>query len=324
MKKNGNIKIFDYLVTTIFFVGTFLFTGALLAYLGDFFYAKTFGENSFEYKAALAQVDTGTFFGDLPEEKNDKSLFSYQIKDQNDLSLSAQAYLVSDLETGEVILSKNKDFPVPIASITKLMTALVSLETINPKEKIGISSIALATYGDSADFKAGDELNFETILYPLLLESSNDAAEALAEKIGRGEFLKTMNQRALELGMISTHFEDPSGLSPLNVSSAEDLLKLTDYIYHNQSFLLDITKLKKYQWGRFSWLNRNNLTEMEYYVGGKNGYTDEANRTLVSLFKLPLSEKGDRTVVLVLLGSENRQADTKKIIKYLFQSVVYR
>lgn len=272
---------------------------------------------------AWADLDTKVFVYGVGDKIKDEDYFSYKIKKSGKLDLSAEAYLVADLENKEVILSQNKDEAVPIASITKLMTALVSLELIKPQDEVVVSSLALATYGNSAEFKVGDKLTAQTMLYPLLLESSNDAAEALAESVGREKFLARMNQKATELGMESTYFEDPSGLSPNNVSSAEDLLKLIDYTHKNHSFLLEITKLKEYKFGRFSWFNRNSLVNMKYYAGGKNGYTDEANRTLVSLFDLPLSELKNRPIVLVLLGSENRQADTKNLINYLASSVIY-
>lgn len=249
--------------------------------------------------------------------------FSYIVKKTKPAPLTAESYLVSDLKTKEVILSKNKDKVVPIASVTKLMTALVALELFKPDEEIEISRRAYETYGGSGYFRTGDKLSLETMLYPLLLESSNDAAEAIAEKAGREKFLTKMNERARGLGMSATIFEDPSGLSPNNVSSAEDLIKLADYIHQNKTFLFDITKLKEYKYGRFTWTNRNNLIGMNYYAGGKNGYTDEANRTLLSLFDLPLSEFETRKVVLVLLGSDDRKADTRNIVNYVAGNVYY-
>ena len=249
--------------------------------------------------------------------------FSYIIKKSKPKTLTADAYLVTDLKTKEVILSNNKERAVPIASITKLMTALVALELFKPEEEIEVSRRAYETYGGSGYFRAGDKLSLGVMLYPLLLESSNDAAEAIAEKAGREKFLAAMNKKAKELGMTVTVFDDPSGLSSNNISSAEDLVKLTDYIHQNKISLFDITKLKEYKYGRFTWTNRNNLIGMNYYAGGKNGYTDEANRTLLSLFDLPLSEFENRKVVLVLLGSNDRKADTRNIINYVAGNVFY-
>ena len=249
--------------------------------------------------------------------------FSYIIKKSQPAPLTAKSYLVSDLKTKEVILSKNKDKAVPIASVTKLMTALVALERLEPKTEIEVPRQAYETYGDSGYFRTGDKLPLEIMLYPLLLESSNDAAEAIAEKVGREKFIVEMNKKAKELGMEETFFEDPSGLSPNNVSSAGDLVRLADYIHQNKIFLFDITKLKEYQHGRFVWTNRNNLIGMNYYAGGKNGYTDEANRTLLALYDLPLSEFETRKIVLVLLGSDDRKSDTRNIVNYIAGNVSY-
>jgi D-alanyl-D-alanine carboxypeptidase len=203
------------------------------------------------------------------------------------------------------------------------MTALVALERLEPKTEIEVSRQAYETYGDSGYFRTGDKLPLEIMLYPLLLESSNDAAEAIAEKVGREKFIVEMNKKAKELGMEETFFEDPSGLSPNNVSSAGDLVRLADYIHQNKIFLFDITKLKEYQHGRFVWTNRNNLIGMNYYAGGKNGYTDEANRTLLALYDLPLSEFETRKIVLVLLGSDDRKSDTRNIVNYIAGNVSY-
>ncbi|MFA5736852.1 MAG: serine hydrolase [Candidatus Paceibacterota bacterium] len=249
--------------------------------------------------------------------------FSYIVKKSKPRALTANSYLVADLKTKEVILSKNKDKMVPVASVTKLMTALIAFELFKPEEEIEISRQAYETYGGSGYFRIGDKFSLEIMLYPLLLESSNDAAEAIAERAGRDKFIARMNKKAKELGMTGTIFEDPSGLSPNNISSAEDLVRLADYIHQNKAFLFEITKLKEYKYGRFVWTNRNNLIGMNYYAGGKNGYTDEANRTLLALFELPLSEFENRKIVLVLLGSDDRKTDTKNIINYVAGNVSY-
>jgi len=249
---------------------------------------------------------------------------SYILKKSiNLVPITADAYLVADLDTGEVIVEKNKDQIYPIASVTKLTTALVSLDLIKPEEIVEVSGRAIDTYGTSGNLRKGEKLSASTMLYPLLLESSNDAAEALAEKAGRPLFIQKMNEKVKSLEMNSTRFEDPSGLSQDNVSSPSDLFKLARYIYFNKKSVLDITREKTHQEGRHTWANNNNLIGLNYYIGGKNGYTDEAQRTLVSIFSVPLSEFENRTVALVLLKSDDRKKDANNILNYLVKNVSF-
>ena len=151
-------------------------------------------------------------------------------------------------------------------------------------------------------------------------------AEALAEAVGREKFIARMNSLVKEIGLDDTRFADPSGLSPDNISSPDDLVKLIDYINQKHQDILAITREKDYKLGRHTWRNLNNVSLMKYYIGGKNGYTEEANRTLVSLFEVPIqvastteteAKKKTRLLAVVLLQSADRKNDTKKIVDYL-------
>ena len=123
-----------------------------------------------------------------------KSQYYYVNKDTNGgPKVSAKAFLVGDLNTGEVVLSKNQDQKFPIASVSKLMTALVVKEIANPSENTQISKKALATHGTNGGLRLGEKIKILDLLYPLLLESSNDAAEALALHFGRDNFISIFN-----------------------------------------------------------------------------------------------------------------------------------
>lgn len=249
------------------------------------------------------------------------------IKPADRVPLSAGAYLVSDLNSKEKIIKKNESRALPIASVTKLMTALVGQEMLKPDQMVTVTREAWGTYGDTGHLKVGEKLPFSAMLYPLLLTSSNDAAEAIAITAGREHFIRRMNERARELGMTDTHFEDPSGLSPQNISTPNDLFKLISYIYQNKKDLLAITCEKYHRLGGHYWSNYNNVALMKYYIGGKNGYTEEANRTLVSLFEVPISnasstgsskeEKRNRLLAVVLLQSDDKKKDTKNLLNFI-------
>lgn len=249
---------------------------------------------------------------------------SYIIKKSiNFVPVTAGAYLIADADTGEIIVQHNMNEVYPIASISKLITALVSLDLLNQSDTITVSATAMEAYGSAGQLHTGEKLKVSTMLYPLLLESSNRAAEALAEKGGRPYFLQKMNEKAQELGMTQTSFEDPSGLSPHNVSTAADLFKLATYIYHSKRFLFDLTRERNHIEDGYNWTNHNNLISMNYYIGGKNGYTDEADRTFLALFSVPLSEFENRTIVLALLKSDDRTKDTNNLINYVVRNVSF-
>jgi len=250
--------------------------------------------------------------------------YSYFNKDfKQELKVSADAYLVGDLNTGEVILSKNSSKDYPIASISKLMTALVSTEIPNGKDTAQVSKKALSTYGTNGNFRAGEKIKISELLYPLLLESSNDAAEILAEHFGRDNFIKKMNQEAEKLNMSSTTYTDPSGLSSNNKSTPIDLFKLVGYLKKEKESLLNITTKRSYFTKTHIWSNTSQFIRQDGYIGGKSGYTDPARETVVSLFSLPLSEQSERPVAIVLLKSKDRHKDVATILNYLKKNVYY-
>lgn len=254
-------------------------------------------------------------------------------KSADNLPLSAGAYLVSDLSSNEIIVGRNENQVLPIASVTKLVTAVVAEQLIRPAQQITVTREAWTTYGDTGQLKVGEKIPFNIILYPLLLTSSNDAAEAIAISYGREKFLSKMNDFAKSIGMTNTHFSDPSGLSPDNISTSADLSKLASYLYQKKPELLAITRETSYRYGRHTWSNYNNVSFMKYYIGGKNGYTTEANRTLVSLFEVPINssssadskvtEKKKRLLAVVLLQSEDKRKDAKNLINYLARYASY-
>jgi poly-gamma-glutamate synthesis protein (capsule biosynthesis protein) len=237
--------------------------------------------------------------------------------------VSAVAYLVGDLNTGEVILAKNQDQKFPIASITKLMTALVTEEINAPGDTTTIGKTALATEGQNGELKLGEKIKIADLIYPLLLESSNDAAEALALYFGRDSFIAKMNQEAEKLKMSGTSYEDPSGLSPNNQSTVSDIFKLAGYLMQQQPDLLKITTQRSYSNKKQSWSNISQFLNEDGYFGGKSGYTDEAKQTVVSLFSLPLGESGYRPIAITLLQSSDRRKDVEDILKYLKANIYY-
>ncbi len=237
--------------------------------------------------------------------------------------VSASSYLVGDLNTGEVILAKNQEEKLPIASVSKLMTALVAKEIAKEGDTAQVSKQALATEGANGGLRAGEKIKVTDLVYPLLLESSNDAAEIIAEYFGRDVFMKKMNQEAQNLKMSVTSYEDPSGLSPNNKSTVSDIFKLVGYINKQKPEIISITKARSFSQRKHSWSNISQFLRKDGYLGGKSGYTDEAKQTVVSIFSLPLGETGNRPIAITLLQSFDRSKDIENILKYLKKNIYY-
>lgn len=227
-------------------------------------------------------------------------------------AVSARSYAVADTETGEVYLSKNADKRYPIASITKLMTALVAHETYGVNEEI-------STYD-------GDRYVLGDLYYPLLLRSNNDVAHAIAEHGNTKAFLARMNTEARALGMYQTSFADSSGLSPRNISTAEDLALFGRYLYERKRFLLDISLVNRMTITSSSgtpWrmVNQNKMAADARFRGGKLGFTDEAGQTSLGLFTMPIGNEV-RVVSVVILNSQDWKQDTRTLLSWFDENVV--
>ncbi len=310
MKKFFSVK------TKLAFWGIFsIFIGISLASSLLFFFEKIQLPQYKNNEAAIIKLV-------IPEVA--KSQYFYTNKDTNGQpKVSAKAFLVGDLNTGEVIISKNQNEKMPIASVSKLMTALVAKEISKEEDTAQVSKGALATYGKNGNLRLGEKIKTTDLLYPLLLESSNDAAEVLAEQFGREDFISKMNQVAEKLKMSKTSYEDPSGLSENNKSTVSDIFKLTGYLMREQPELLKITGTRSYSNAKHNWSNISQFLGKEGYFGGKSGYTDEARQTVVSLFNLPLGESGVRPIAIVLLASPDRKKDVENILNYLKKNIYY-
>lgn len=248
----------------------------------------------------------------------------YFIKDINKKpNIEALSYYVGDLDTGEVILEKNKDDIFPIASVTKLMTAAISLENQDQEELTQISKNALAPYGKNGNLRLNEKIKIGDLIYPLLLESSNDAAQAIAINSGISSFIQKMNEKAKKLEMPKTQFLDPSGLSENNKSTAYDLFKFAKYLKSDKPELLKITLEKSFNNKKHVWFNTSQFLGLEGYQGGKRGYIDESKETAISFFTLPLGKEGLRNIGIVVLKSNDRYKDVKNILNYLKKNVYY-
>jgi hypothetical protein len=230
--------------------------------------------------------------------------------------ISAASYLVADLDNGDVYAEQNANIERPIASVTKLMTALVANETIMFDRPITVprgilSDTAVATDTAPETFVIGD------LLYPLLMESNNNIADALAKYYGQKGFVAWMNSQARALDMASTTFADASGVSPFNVSTPEDLYRLAVYLANKKSFVLKVTRAPQKtiaadDGSKYSFQNFNEFAGESTFIGGKVGHTTAAQDTMVSVFSIPQGAQ-NRRIAVIVLGSSDYTDDTKKL-----------
>lgn len=233
-------------------------------------------------------------------------------------TLTASSVVAIDLKTKTVVASKEPDKVLPIASITKLFTALAVTRTFAMDEVATVSPYDVWSPEPFGKLQIGEEYTHRELLFPLLLESSNDAA-ALFERVSDDAVIDEMNKVASEIGLLNTKFSDASGLASSNVSTASEVATYLSYLSANEPHILDITRLPQYVGPYTGWLN-NSPVFGDDYEGGKHGYTIEAGRTLGAIFSLPIGET-NRDFVLVVLGSKDIVSDTKSLKTFLVNNV---
>lgn len=228
--------------------------------------------------------------------------------------LSVTTALVKRVGEPFALLKMNSLTRWPIASLTKLMTAVVALERFGPERVITFSETAVATEGGSGGFLVGESFSVHDLVVSLMTVSSNDAAVALAEGDNPASFLAAMQTKARELGMLQTTLADPTGLSFLNQSTIDDLEKLVIYVLqaHPDIFAASREPVATLANGR-QLVSINEFTKREDFIGGKTGFTDEANGNLISLFRDPNSGK---ILLIIVLGTDDRFGETKKLYGY--------
>ena len=245
-----------------------------------------------------------------------RDTFSNSINYSSQPSVNARAALVMDAQTGEVLYSKNSNMSVPIASITKLMTAVVTADArLNMSEEITLQSIDFAGAGgknSSSTLRIGDTMNRAEALLFALMKSENPAAAALARTYpgGRPAFIAAMNAKARQLGMTSTRYAESTGLDPHNVSSARDLGILVSAA-SQYGLIRQFSTTPTYDFNLGYRMLKSNNTNALVRNGGwninlsKTGYIGEAGRCVVMHATV-----NSRPAVVVLLGASTSQART--------------
>lgn len=235
--------------------------------------------------------------------------------------LSARSAVLYQPEIDKFVVSKNAEERLPMASTTKIMTALIALESSNFDESVEIDDSAIGVEGSSAYLRRGDVLTMEELLYALLLQSANDAAVAIACHIGGDVegFADMMNEKAKKLGLLDTHFTNPHGLdSDEHYTTARDLAIIASEALKNPDFKRIVSTYKK----TFSteerirtYVNHNKLLRMyDGCIGIKTGFTKKSGRCLVGA-----AEKDGLTFISVTLDAPSDWSDHRKMLDFGFE-----
>ncbi len=221
-------------------------------------------------------------------------------------NVGASEVLIDDLQSGLNFYSLNADKRWPMASVSKLMTAVIVTDNLDPNQRITVTAQMTAVDPSENILHVGDTYTVEDLLHIMLLPSNNVAATALADFYGYANFTAAMNAKAKAWGMASTYYDDPSGLSAANQSTPSDLLKLAQNIYTGYPSILAITRepqatLQNITTGQpITVKSINNFAGSANFLGGKTGYTDQADGNLLSIFSYD-----GRPVFVVVMGVDD-------------------
>tara|TARA_Y100001936_G_scaffold254041_1_gene323962 strand:+ start:2599 stop:3753 length:1155 start_codon:yes stop_codon:yes gene_type:complete len=268
------------------------------------------------------------FFFSLP-------LFSQQLKTQSqfktrslsELSITTDTYILTDFQSGQILVSKNSFKRIEPASLTKMMTAQIVFSALKQKrvtlkQSVSVSEEAWRAQGSRMFIEAGEKVTIEELINGLIVQSGNDASIALAEAIAGSEeiFVKMMNKEAKRLGMKNTHFTNSSGLpNPEHFTTAYDLTLLVSDMIRRFPEYYPLYSLREYTYNKISQLNRNRLLWLDPNVDGlKTGYTKSAGYCLAASAK-----RNNRRLISIVLGAKSdrvRTEESQRLLNYGFLS----
>ncbi|NFE95189.1 D-alanyl-D-alanine carboxypeptidase family protein [Clostridium botulinum] len=244
---------------------------------------------------------------------------------KDNFRVNARCAIALDRESKEVLFEQNAYEIVPMASTTKILTAIIAIEQGDLNKKVVISKNAASIRGSKVGYKAGEEVGLKELAFGLMFKSGNDAAIAIAETLGGSVegFAQIMNHYATGIGIIDSHFESPHGLdSNSHYSSAYDLALLTSKgmefdLFREIVGSKQISK-EKYKFTR----DYNNINKILWLIpeanGVKTGYTGGAGKCLVS----SVNHQG-KDIIIVVLNCPDRWAQTQKIYNHILETVAF-
>lgn len=280
-------------------------------------------------KTEILQVSS--FEGQLPEAA-DKPKGPIKVSNPAvEPELTARSAVVVDADTGVILFNKNAEEGAPMASLTKLMTTLVFLDSNPDWEKTMTIEKEDERGGAVLLLKRQEKLRLKDLFYATLVASTNNSVMTLVRSTGMTEedFVKSMNQKAESLGLYDTHFIEPTGLEPMNVSTALDIVRLAwqafkideirEAVTTSEYVFRTVNTLSRHRVKNTNELVRTSENISYTIIGGKTGYTEEAGFCLV----VEARNKNGQRVIAAVLGSENNEArfeEVDKLITWVFES----
>ena len=322
--------IFRKIIKIIFFISLFIAIG----YFGSLLYTQ--------YVIKPSALDSNLKSEQFYSVRSDASSVVYPFRNweiKDDPVVQAKGVLLVDIDSDFVFFQNQPNIRRPIASVTKLMTALVAKKYIPADEEITITEESLKVDGDAPIFYLNEKVTANDLIRAMMIISSNKAAMALANHLGQDKFVSLMNEMAKQLEMTQTSYAEPTGLSFLNQSSPADLKKLIKYIVTEYPNLLliaqnSVDKIQGKNPDVIHELTNINLIahhppfldELDItYLGGKTGFTDEALQTFCGLFLVPSKRENEqpKRILVVVLGTPNRYNDIENLLRWLDKAYVF-
>ena len=301
-----NIKLF--LLIILLSIPFWLSYNVIQKNTEEFFYTRNITKEPF-------YLETHIFLSNINEQTKKQCFVE---------NITAESFISQ--KKNQLLFQKNSNRKLPMASLTKLMTAVIAKEFYLENQRIFVSQKAINQLENTGDLRYGELLKIEDLLRIMLIESSNDAAFALTTNMTEKGFVSLMNLKAKELNMQDTIFYNVNGLDPddlnrpkyeINISTTRDLVILTQYILNNYPEIIEIMSTKEQSLYldngilHHNLINTNILLEEDSHIlGGKTGHTERAGGCLI----LILRDNLNNHIINIILNSESRFQDMEKLI----------
>ncbi len=241
-----------------------------------------------------------------------------------DPQISAKSVLIIDVKTGRTLFEKKSKDILPLASLAKLLSSLVVLDTLQMDKEITLSQDIIDTQGESGGFTVGEKVEARHLLFSALIHSSNDAMTSLAFDLGKENFFTLVKNKIFQLGLKNTTITDPAGLDPATLGSATDVATFAHVAFSND-FLRKILAIPEYNFTSRSGIfhkvvTTNPLIYDPRVIVAKTGTLDNVGQNYAALIK---PSRAANELMLVILGSNNREKDALAILSWLEKAYVW-
>lgn len=238
-------------------------------------------------------------------------------------SVTADSYIVGDVSTGKIYIEKNGLAVLPFASMSKLITAIAATDERDLLDTVTISTSSTEVSPDASNLRPNEKFTIGELMYPMLMNSSNVAAEALSSSQDRSKFLESMSGYAWEIGMPGSYFADPTGISPRNAGTARGFFAMARYIFDKRPDILAITRIQELKiststdHGAHTFTNIHPFVTDPRFLGGKTGRTPEALETMLTIMKIK-----DHPIAIIIMRSDGVRARDTNILINRIQNIL--